>query len=436
MNDVDLIISANGCTDNTWVYLNYLQSVVPNLKVIWDDEALGYSKANNLAIEEASCDKIVLLNNDTVLLEQNKNQWLEILDGPFSDPDCGISCIIKGYSEPANHYFAVFFCVMIHRKVFDKIGLLNEEYGVGGGEDTEFCIEAERAGFKVLEVFEKLWSGEQYTGGFPIYHKGEGTMHNPELVANWDKVFTENSLKLANKYNDKNIKDSLSWMNENGEEAKELYKEVITENIYGISRYSLKDRDVIDIGANMGTFSIFASKLGANKVVAVEPVSDTIRVFKMNMQKADVTNIILKQNIASDESGKMMKMALQEKCGHNSAYTESDNYEEVETTTLKDLLESTNKNNVFLKMDCEGGEYDVLLTVDPQDMQAITTIAIEIHGDLHPEYKGVSIIQQKLTNLGYERVSHKQIGTWNVDEFGNTFNYRDLPLTNEIWQRA
>ena len=45
---------------------------------------------------------------------------------------------------------------MIHRKVFDKIGLLNEEYGVGGGEDTEFCIEAEKAGFEVVEETDNI----------------------------------------------------------------------------------------------------------------------------------------------------------------------------------------------------------------------------------------------------------------------------------------
>ena len=201
LDDIELIVSANGCVDNTKTYLDYLVTVVPNIKVIWNDKALGYSGANNVGIKEATCDKIVLLNNDTVLLGQTKNQWLEILDRPFVDSECGISCIIKGHSEPANHFFAVFFCVMVHRKVFDKIGLLNEEYGVGGGEDTEFCIEAERAGFKVLEVFEKLWNGEQYTGGFPIYHKGEGTMHDPNLVNNYNDIFLRNSLKLAKKYN-------------------------------------------------------------------------------------------------------------------------------------------------------------------------------------------------------------------------------------------
>ena len=201
MDEVELIISANGCTDNTRAYLDYLATAVPNLKVVWSDKALGYSGANNVAIKLATCDKIVLLNNDTVLLDQSRNDWLEALNGPFKDVDCGISCVIKGHSEPAGRNFAIFFCVMIHRKVFDKIGLLNEEYGVGGGEDTEFCIEAEKAGFKVIEVFEKLWDGSQYTGVFPIYHKGEGTMHDTNLVPDYNNIFLLNSLKLAKKYN-------------------------------------------------------------------------------------------------------------------------------------------------------------------------------------------------------------------------------------------
>jgi GT2 family glycosyltransferase len=207
MDEVELIISANGCTDNTRVYLDYLVTAVPGLKVIWNDAALGYSGANNVAIKAATCDKIVLLNNDTILLDQPRNHWLGALDGPFKDPDCGISCVIRGHSEPAGCDFAVFFCVMIHRKVFDKIGLLNEEYGVGGGEDTEFCIEAEKAGFKVLEVFEKVWEESQYVGVFPIYHKGEGTMYDTSLVQGWENIFLINSLKLAKKYN----KDWYRW---------------------------------------------------------------------------------------------------------------------------------------------------------------------------------------------------------------------------------
>ena len=201
LNDIELIVVANGCTDGTHKYLNYVGTVIPNLLTVIYPEPLGFSKAVNAGIKAATCDKIVLLNNDTLLLDQPQNQWLDFLNKPFQDPDCGISCIIKTLSPPAGRDFAIFFCVMIHRNVFTAIGLLNEEYGVGGGEDTEFCIEAEAAGFKVIEVFEKHWGGASFTGGFPIYHKGEGTVHDTKLVSNYDKVFYKNSLKLAKKYN-------------------------------------------------------------------------------------------------------------------------------------------------------------------------------------------------------------------------------------------
>jgi teichuronic acid biosynthesis glycosyltransferase TuaG len=217
LSEIELVISANGCTDSTAEYLQELiqffnsKNLENNLKIVWNAPALGYPKATNEGIKVATCDKIILFNNDNVLLKQNKNQWLDILSKPFLDnSECGISCIIKSHSKIVLKDFAVFFCVMIDRKVFDTIGLLNETYGKGSGEDIEFCIFAQDAGFKVLEVFEKHPIDKKYfTGQFPIYHFGEGTVHDKNLVPDWDQVFLENSLKLARKYNEKWNEDKM-----------------------------------------------------------------------------------------------------------------------------------------------------------------------------------------------------------------------------------
>lgn len=211
LDDIELIVSANGCVDNTKAYLNYLVTAVPHIKVLWSDKPLGYAGANNVAIRQASCDKIVLLNNDTILLEQEKNFWLNLLEAPFlQDQSVGIVGPVCQHSPEAGHDFCVFFCVMIHKKVFDKIGLLNEEYGVGTGEDTEFSIEAMRAGFKIVETSPKQILDEfSYTGWFPIYHAGEGTVHNTDLVQDFNSVFRKNCRKLARKYNPQYYKWSL-----------------------------------------------------------------------------------------------------------------------------------------------------------------------------------------------------------------------------------
>ena len=210
MGNVELIISANGCKDNTGAYLFYLNSAIPNLKVVWDEEPLGYSKATNGGIRNAVADKIILLNNDTILLDQPKNQWLEMLEAPFlQNPNMGITGPILQNSPEAGRDFCIFFCVMIDRKVFDKIGLLNEEYGVGTGEDTEFCIEAVNAGFGMAETNPKTLEPNFYVGGFPIYHVGEGTVHDTNLVQDFNSVFRKNARKLGRKYNPMQYKWSL-----------------------------------------------------------------------------------------------------------------------------------------------------------------------------------------------------------------------------------
>ncbi len=217
MSNVQLVISANGCTDETQWYLQSLRhkfdsiGFAENLKIVWNDLPLGYAKATNEGIKASTGQTLILLNNDTVFLEQKKNQWLDLFNKPFFDhADCGISCVIKSRSEAAGQDFAIFFCVMIDRHVFDTVGLLDESYGIGGSEDIDFCIRAEKAGYRIYEATEKRLEGSQYVGWFPIYHKGEGTMHDPNLVKDWQKVFDGNTLKLAKKYNPEWYKWKLS----------------------------------------------------------------------------------------------------------------------------------------------------------------------------------------------------------------------------------
>ena len=45
-----------------------------------------------------------------------------------------------------------FFCVMISREVFKRIGMLDESYGAGLGDDDSYCRLAERAGFLLALV--------------------------------------------------------------------------------------------------------------------------------------------------------------------------------------------------------------------------------------------------------------------------------------------
>jgi len=636
--DIELIVSANGCKDNTFSYLQTLKKkyqllhLENNFKIVWNDEPLGYSKACNVAITEATTDLIVLLNNDAVLLPQNKNDWLSLLENPFNtNKNCGISCVIKGPSEPAGRDFAVFFCVMIHKKVFDKIGLLSLDYGVGGGEDTEFSIECENAGFEVVECMKNQWdsTNQIFSGSFPIYHKGEGTLHDKSLVPEWDDIFVTNSLTLAKKYNPKwyqwrlsnyweravffkgdpvapreitryswaaqniigtkifelgcssgyglqflpenieytgldydkriipvaieqqwrpnakfvhgdinnyelgqydtiiafeviehlengleiveklkkhckrlmitvpmletpnlwgphhklhNLDESYFpgfkfkfiapdgslrdephnrgdreninlmlcvWDNDNSDKTRTykqdlqflnqqhsyIFNEVVERNIYEVDISNIKDYEFIDVGSNIGCFASFVGYLNAKKVIAVEPVQTTYQQMVNNVNRLHLQNVIPLQRAAGSADNIAINLFTSSDSGLNSTYSKSENYDVVNTITLKTLLSMLDTDSIFLKCDCEGAEYDLLVDASNEDMKRIKTIAIEIHEDLHPKYKGSEILHEKFKACGFYRIKEKRIFSWNLDKHGNRINMKPLPVVIEIWKK-
>lgn len=445
LQDTEIIISANGCTDNTKEYLEELKQKFEdigfekNFLVVWTDKALGYSKANNAGLRLAHGSKILLLNNDIVLLPQEKNTWINMLEAQFiQNPTCGISCVLKIHSQPADRDFAVFFCVMIDKKVFDRIGFLNEEYGKGGGEDTEFCIEAENVGFTVHRACDMGWSEEVklHTGTFPIYHAGEGTVFDKNLVPDWQEVFYRNSIKLAKKYNpswlgEKDYKKDLAFLKNN---IDNFYDEVVCGDEYKITTDGqMKDRNVLDVGANIGSFSVLAAYMGAKKVVAVEPVSSVYNMLLDNSK--NFSAIMTIKSVVTDKVGEIHSISLHDFSGVNSLYNVEGNSEEVSSTNLSELLKHFEGDNIFFKCDCEGAEYDIILNASQEEMNRINRIVLEIHMDTHPVYKGAEIIENKLKEFGFTLDDAHQIFSWKVDAQGNKFDYKEIPFKVEYWSR-
>jgi hypothetical protein len=150
LSNVEVIVVANGCTDGT---KEYLKDQPKQIKTVWVNEPLGYTKATNLGIKESKGEFLVLLNNYTALVPQPKNTWLDLMTEPFySDPKMGVTGPLPNYCPDANDTFMIFFCVMIRRNVIESVGLLDEIYSPGFGEDTDFSIRAKKLGFKIQQV--------------------------------------------------------------------------------------------------------------------------------------------------------------------------------------------------------------------------------------------------------------------------------------------
>jgi len=207
--DIEFLIVANGCTDGTKDYLNAIVSEDPRFIGIWADEPLGFTKASNMGAEVARGKYLVFLNNDTVLLNQSPNTWLKYLVQPFSDGEYKDSMGATGPlllkcspSHPME--FVVGFCMMTTKSLWSLYGPFDEVYSPGAGEDTEYCIKLQKAGYAIKQVPNSN-KHENHDAGFwvnefPIYHKGEGTMHDDKDA--WAKIFQRNTDLLHSRFPD------------------------------------------------------------------------------------------------------------------------------------------------------------------------------------------------------------------------------------------
>lgn len=142
-----------------------------------------------------------------------------------------------------------------------------------------------------------------------------------------------------------------------------LFRECVISNQYGISAEKMKDATVIDAGANSGIFSIYASKLGAKKVYAFEPVSETFRILQANVALNNLEGVVVPLRMGlGDKTGR-------KNIGYNLAgdvgasFQDSGRFalsEETEITTLDDFMETHGGKVDFLKMDVEGYEEHIL----------------------------------------------------------------------------
>jgi hypothetical protein len=168
---INIIVVDNGSTDRSLYLINLLNH--PRLQIIKNKANWGFAKAVNiglkLALKRGSQD-VLLLNPDTlpvggflepllanpaqivgpVLKFKRKDNWVYDFGGKVNWWTGRTSHIEKRKNiKPSVRIdYLSGACLLIRRKVFEKIGLLDERYFLFF-EDSNFCLRAQKAGFKI-----------------------------------------------------------------------------------------------------------------------------------------------------------------------------------------------------------------------------------------------------------------------------------------------
>ena len=151
---------------------------------------------------------------------------------------------------------------------------------------------------------------------------------------------------------------------------------------------NIKNGDVvIDCGANIGEFSLIASKYvgPSGKVIAIEPSQSILRKLKENFILNDFKNFEIFDVAISDKLGKMTLyehgVSELSSLDPNLLDKPSTNSIEIQVETLDNIIFSNNFESIsMLKMDIDGYEYEAFLGCTESFKQnKIKNIICEIH---------------------------------------------------------
>lgn len=151
---------------------------VPGLRVIANSENLGFAAGNNVGIKAAKGADVVLLNNDCVVAPD----WLARLArharsvpglgalGPSTNTERAQSLGLAAYNS-VGEFFSYNeelgrradgawdviskisgLCLYLPRNTLERVGLLDERYGIGYFEDDDYCLRVADAGLKLVRA--------------------------------------------------------------------------------------------------------------------------------------------------------------------------------------------------------------------------------------------------------------------------------------------
>jgi FkbM family methyltransferase len=165
-------------------------------------------------------------------------------------------------------------------------------------------------------------------------------------------------------------------------------EKIIKEILGGEDYYRLPENPkvVVDIGANIGAFSILAAWAGA-EVWAFEPEAYNYEVLCYNVEVNGFKDRIHCLNLAVGEPGETRLFVHPHNSGATSAYPDliegldPGSFQVVKSISIHEVFRDHCPGHCdLLKLDCEGAEHRIVKDLDDSLVSRIGQVSIEIHG--------------------------------------------------------
>jgi FkbM family methyltransferase len=184
----------------------------------------------------------------------------------------------------------------------------------------------------------------------------------------------------------------------------------------------LKPKVFIDVGAHIGYYTMLVHKLGAEKIIAIEPDPRVFRILNRSIEANKLDNIITINRAAYDKSNVKLELHLSTKSGLSSIFSSHLTKTRcgtitIKTITLDEVYRSLNLEKIdVVKIDVEGAESYVL------------SGANEIINAFRPLFLvEIKIQNQQNVSESFRAKKYKRLGPFSYGE-----NYLFVPEEHDI----
>lgn len=180
--------------------------------------------------------------------------------------------------------------------------------------------------------------------------------------------------------------------------------EVFIDEDYNFGDNNSGNLNILDIGANVGFFSLYISnKFPKAKIFSFEPFPDTFTRLNEHISINKINNVKIFNLAVSDFEG-ISKFYSFEWTGCNTLINGEFDENLAKVTEVKCIrfdnirkLTSAEKFD-YVKIDCEGSEYPMLLNSSDEALKCIRKFIIEVHNS--DKYSKEDLVK-RFSSLGY-----------------------------------